>query len=224
MALTKAQIRTLVQEVIEDSSAKRWSAANLDLLIQITQDSLWSELLDFDAYFVSQLDTLTSLTSPGYVDVATGGDATKRFLRIQSIVRNGQEYTEVDRRDVVLEANTVKSHPRGVPYAYVKLGKQFHLLPYDTADDVEFRYSYYPTAFDSLADGTAVEWPEGHEAALVYETASRALSKGDTDDITQVAAIAAIEWQRLINAIRKSSHGPSTPFYTSTVDAWGGGG
>ncbi len=70
MSLTKAQYRTLTQQWLDDPSAKFWTAANLDLLIQVTQDSLWTDILEKSPYYVSQLDTLTSLTTPGYIDLA----------------------------------------------------------------------------------------------------------------------------------------------------------
>ena len=223
--LTKAQYRTQIREFLDDPSAKLWSAANLDILTQMTQDTLWSEFLDIDPYFVSQNDSLTSLTSPGYIDAdqAAGvGDLTKRLFRIQSITRDQQEYGQVDRRHTVLQGGEVKSVDGSNSFNYLFLGDQIHLFPYDLTTDLEVRYSYYPTLFDGLADGTDVEWPEGHELALVLSVAATAMAKGGREDNQQLAVMAHREVARLKSKLARKSHGPTTMFMGDTAQGWGG--
>ncbi len=223
MSFTKAEFRTLTQQFLDDPNAKRWSATNIDLLIQVTQDTIWAAILDRDPYWVSQLDTITAdLTSPGTFSTANGGDLTKRFYKIQSIVRNTREYGQIHRKNVIIEANEVKATDAESDFVYFFFGPVVHLLPYETAPDVEIRYSFYPTIFNGLADGTAVEWPEGHEDALFLGAAALSMAKGGKEDNSAVMGLADRARQRMFEAIERRAPGPMMPFLTSGTTSWGG--
>lgn len=224
MSLTKAQYRTQIQGMLDDESAKFWTAANLDILTQLTQDALWSTLLDLNPYFVSQNDTLTSLTTPGYIDadqVAGGGDLTKRIFRLQSITRDSQEYHPVDRRHIALQGGEVKAVNDQNGFTYTYLGDQIHIFPYDLTTDLEVRYSYYPTLYDGLGESTAVEWPEGHELALIMQVAANAQVKGGREDNEQLQKMAD-RWFNVLKAkISRNFQGPLTVFMGDTPEEWG---
>lgn len=224
MAFTKANTRILIQQLIDDPDAKLWSADNLDLLTQLRHDALWIEFHDFQAWFTSQLDTLTSLTSPGYIDsrLTSTGDLSKRILRIQAITRNSRQYVLSDARNFTIESNVLKGRSGADHFTYTRLGDQLHLFPYNTADDVEIRYAHLPTAYDGLADGTDVDWPEGHEMALISDVASWAMAKGGGEDVVQMRDMAKMEKFKLIDHIARSAVGPLIPFYSDDPAVWGG--
>ena len=224
MAFTKTQTRTLIQQLADDANAKLWSAANLDLLTQLRHDALWIEFHDFQAWFTSQLDTLTSLDSPGFIDtrLTATGDLSKRILRVQAVTRNSRQYTLSDARNFVLEGDVLKGRSGADHFTYTRLGDQLHLFPYNTADDVEIRYAHLPTAYDGIADGTDVDWPEGHEMALIADVATWAMAKGGGEDVAQMRDMAKMEKFKLIDHIARTAVGPLMPFYSDDPGQWGG--
>ena len=223
MAYTKAQTRTLIQQLIDDNDAKLWSAANLDLLTQLRHDALWAEFHDFQAWFTSQLDTLTSLTTPGFIDtrLTATGDLSKRILRVQAVTRNGRQYSLADARNFTIENAILVGRSGADHFSYTRLGDQLHLFPYNTDDDVEIRYTHLPTAYDGLADGTDVDWPEGHEMALIADVASWAMSRGSAEDVTQMCDMAKMEKFKLIDHISRTAIGPLSPFWADDPIQWG---
>lgn len=220
--LTKAQSRTMIRQLIDDPNAKLWTDANLDILTSLTLDDLWSDIFDFSPWFTSKLDTLTSITSPGFVDLrhtGDGGALSERFHRLQLVTRNSRHYYEHRQRNILIEANSVLTAPDDT---YIFLGDQLWLFPLDTASDVEIRYSFKPAEFTTLTDGTKVTWPQGHESVYLYETAARALTKGDREENARVQAIADKSWQRMLSAVRRRGGAPIQPFTTDSPQSIGG--
>lgn len=222
MAYTKAQYRTLIQQMMDDPNAKKWTAANLDLLTQLRQDALWGDFHAHQPFFTSQLDNVATLTTPGFINIANGGDLTKRWLRFQTITRNGIQYTEGDPRNFVVEDDALVLVGEGSENKWIRLGDQIHLFPYSLTDDVEARYAFYPTAYDGLGEGTSVQWPEGHEMALISDVAVWGMSKGEEEDVKNMQAMAAKELGRLIDRLDRPGIGPSMPFYNDSPTDWGG--
>jgi len=50
MPLTKAATRTAIRQAIDDPSAKRWTDANLDQLIELVLDDLYSDIRHCSVY------------------------------------------------------------------------------------------------------------------------------------------------------------------------------
>jgi hypothetical protein len=222
MSLTKALARTMIQQVIDDPNATLWSATNLDQLAELALDEMWSDILNYNPWFTSQLDTVLNLTSPGYLDlrlVADGGHLSKRFHRLQSIVRGGTTYSKYDPRDTVVELSKSLWAPDN---SYIFLGDQIWLFPFDLTTDVEIRYSYKPTAFTVLTDATKVTWPEGHDTAYVYEIAARAMTKGDRESNDSILQMASKSWDRLLDFVRRRQIGPTVPWSVDSSVDFGG--
>lgn len=208
MSLTKLQSRTLIRELIDDADARWWSNTNLDLLTGLVLDDLWAELLELDARANSRHQLLSSISSPGYI--ALSGPVptlTERFYRIQSIVRNAQEYTPIDGRNIIIQDNVVKVAEGRNQFVYFLRSdadeKQCWLLPLDTTTDVDLWYSYLPAAYTSLIDGSGVNFPDGFETAYIYETAARASNKGNTQSVTAYRAQALDTMQKCKASLRK---------------------
>lgn len=212
MALTKAQARMLTREWLDDPQAKRWSDARIDLAIQLALDDLWTDMLDMQSSLTSQLHTITSLHSPGYIDLrlaTSGGDLTQRFYRVQHVTRGGREYRPVDPRDVVIESNEAIVGP---DFTYYVLGDQLWLFPLSTTDDVELRYSFKPTPFTAMTDGMNIPFPEGSESAYVLLASATTMAKGGAEDIGQLMSLAQQARDRCYAAIRRQYHGMTVPF------------
>ncbi len=190
----------------------------MDLFTAATIDSMYAELLQLVPFYTSQLDTLTSLTTPGYFDKSIGGDLSKRHFRFQTIVRNGTTYTKGNALNLVMESSV---EIPGLPTTYITLGNLIHLFPLNTADDVEVRYSYRPDSYNELADSGTVEWPDGYETAPIYETVGRLLAKGAAEDNQGYMALAGSEFGRLKAAVIRDSVGPLMVMNMDESVAWG---
>ena len=214
MAVTKLQSRSLVQQLLDDSAAAFWTAPNLDLLIEGTIDELYGELLETFPW-LQTTETSAAIVAPGYVNLA----ALTRYHRLQQVVRNEQTYMPADPKDVLIVNGQVVSAPTS---SYIVLGQQLHLFPYDTTTPVYVRYSSLPTAFSSLADGTAVDWPDGHHLAFIYEAAARAMEKGDRENSDRFSQRAQVALLRLRSRLRKQQVGPVMPWHADDARYWGG--
>lgn len=213
--LTRAQARSLIQQLIDDTAEKLWSAANLDILTQGAIDELWGELLDWNGWLRSTEGTPT-ITAPGYFDLDTG---LTRFYRLQAIVRDGQTYWPANQRDVLVSNGEAIVAP---DHTYAIIGSRVYLFPLSTTPTVYVRYADRPTAYTSLAsDATAVDWPDGYHMAYVYETAARALEKGDREKSDTFRQRAADEVARLRAYLRKRQIGPIMPWMDRDSIEWG---
>jgi hypothetical protein len=224
MALTKLEARELIREQMDDASSKLWSDSLLDRLTTTTLDTLWGELLEHAPRLTSQLDTIATLQTPGYIRTqlttdTPAGDLTQRFRRVQSVMRGEQMYTEVDPRRVAVQGNVLVAND-GRDFVYFLQGKQIWLLPLDTAEDVELRYSYLPAKYSGLANGDNVEWPEGFEDAYTWEVAGRAMLKGGRENADSLLGVAARSMAQLRSLIKTG--GVIMPYHNMPAQAWGG--
>lgn len=236
MSLTKAQVRTAVREYIDDPGAKTWGDSALDVVIQMIQDGLWGDILDFAPYWNSQYQQIayTSYSTPGYFDTrktGEGGVLTARLYRIQKFIADGREYFAKSPKDYLLTASTNTGDVTTVTatveqnYTYELLGDQlwFHPLGQTaTPGFVELRYSYRPASFGSLANGDPVPFVDGCEHALVLAAASYAMHRGDEEDPTKLLILSGIERDRLFSTIKRKYQGAMTPFSTSNPIEIGG--
>ena len=225
--MTQDQVRTAVQQAFDDAGANRWSAANLDLVITLAQDTLWQQVLDTYPYYLSASEAETSdgsgiiaisaLTTPG------------RMYRIQRILLN---------------SDSSEIFPV-LPYMAVPTSQTYYILGGNivsteagVAHDVI--YAGLPTKFNALATGATVldSWPEGHEAALIYASAAWAISKGDAESMQQIARLADHAVEAMLDHIARrypvavERRGPAVKFSTirnpilgvSGPEVQGGGG
>jgi len=224
--LTKFDFRQLLRDALDDPKQARWKDEILDLFTGLTLDSMWGELLQIDPFVTNQVDTLTSLTSPGYIDkrlsslpAAFKGDLSQRLYRIKSIVRNGRELEEGDARNFVLENDILLA---GFRPAYWHIGDRIYVTPLDTADDVEVSYSFKPASYNDQDDGDDVVWPDGYETAPIYETSGRMLTKGGAEDNQGHLILADSEFGRLKAAVQRRSLGPVMILNMDDDVGWGG--
>lgn len=225
--LTKAQFRTMVRAYIDDPSGKRWDTASLDIAIQMVLDDLWSDLLDQNTYLTSQLHTITSLISPGYIDLrltTQGGQLTQRMYRIQSVKSNQRIYYPKDPRDILLTAGDLGVVVSSA-FTWTVYGDQLWLFNGNTAfgdAPVDLRYSFRPTPYTSMSEGSTILFPEGSESAGVLTAAASTMSKGSVEDNNQMLALAEKSRQRMLNAVRKQSFGPIQPYVAGEPQEMGG--
>ena len=224
--MLKSAVRTLIQEQMDDASASRWSAANLDLLTETVYDEGWSEMLDQHMWLNSfrQIITATgNLTSPGFLDTSVAGNIlTNRLYRVQKVLRDSQEYSPADASDHLIDqANS--DHLTGGERRYFFIGDQLWFTPLNVvSDDIDLRYSFYPASYDGLADNVAISWPDGHEKALIYRVAINAMAKGSAEDVKELEILEFRAWQALRRYLRRRTPGPLTMDGNFTTMDWGG--
>jgi len=221
--LTQLQAKTLIQQYIEDPNAVHWSdsgtPSNLELACDLAYDELWGEILEIDPWLLSLTETITSLTSPGYIDLDS--DLTNRFYRLQQLVRDDQPYSKADPKDVTFDVGQSELIV-AKNYRYWFVGDYLYLSPLSTTEDVDITYSFYPDRFSGLADGTAITWPEGHESAFIYNMAIRLMAKGGQEDSGQMLPYLADQaWKRLLSAVKRRAVGPLVVRAHDQPQDWG---
>ncbi|MCI0349116.1 MAG: hypothetical protein L0Z53_06785 [Acidobacteriales bacterium] len=227
MPLTKAAARTAIAEAIDDAGFKRWSQANLDILIARVFDDLWSELLEQSPWLTSQLHVFTAsqIIAPGYLDLrltTNGGQLTQRFFRVQRLIRDSREYESIQELQtkwrIVVEADIEVSAPR---FAYQVLGNQLWIHPLALDSGVELRYAFLPVPYTSLTEGYEVPWAEGYDSAYIYEAAARALVKGDAESMAQYKQLATEAFDRLKAACSRQQVGAQRMQMDNDGTFWG---
>lgn len=189
--LTKLQVRTAIQQAIDDPQAKRWTAANLDMLTTLVEDTMFETILDSFEYLTSQSDLVTP--SSGVIALSS---LTKRFYRVQEVIK-------------VSDGSRIQPRllPERVPQpSYFMAGETLTLDPSITGtNSVSVRYSFIPLRFNDLAsDSTALpDYPDGHEAALIYNTAAWAITKGDAESMAQIGRLADLATTALLSHVAR---------------------
>jgi len=224
----------MTRQYLDDPNAKRWSDGFIDLAIQLVIDDLWTDMLDQAPFLTSQLQTITTLHSPGFVDLrltTMGGDLIQRFYRIQLVKApadtSGQTariYYPKDPRDYLLGGgdNSVIVATR---FTYEIKGDQLWLYSSDMQfgpAPVDIRYSFKPTPFTAMTDGMNVPFPEGGESAAVMAAAAHTMAKGNAEEAQQLLVLAERARDRLLASIRRQWLGSTQPYTTESSHAFGG--
>lgn len=218
MTLTKDQFRAALANLIDDPNNLWYSSTNLDTIITLTIDEKWGELLNFSPFYRSTLETITGtpkLTAAGAIDLS---QLSNRFYRIQSLVRDGRTFEELNPKNLQMTAGAVVVGP---DYHYTFFGDFIYMFPISASQSLELRYSSLPAAYSSLGASDPIVWPDGHEAALLYETAARATAKGDREDNSRFVQLAAHTWGNLLTRVKRRNM-PLTPMDFKTAQDFGG--
>lgn len=218
MALTKAQARTLIRNLLTDENSQLWTAAVLDVLIQTTIDGLWELLLTANPFYTRQVDGAPAVTSPGYVVLGSGG-LSLRFHKLHSVVREQVVYTPTHQDDLVLDGNTEVVAP---PQTYAIFGNQLWLFPLALTPVPVISYAYKPPLFTGLADTADVVWPDGHENAYVFAVASLASVRGGAQLRQEYQLIADAALQSTLEFVRHRDNNVTVPRTFDSAEQWSG--
>lgn len=217
--MLKSDVRILIQQALDDASASYWSASNLDKLTGLVYDELWTDILDYNPFYLSTNESITTtpkLVSPGYVDLT---QLAQRFHRIQTITRNNRHYIGQHPLDTLMYNNAVLV---GADYTYRLYGDQLWLFPLEASTALELRYNYKPPLYTGLADGATVTFPTGHEATLIYKTASRAMIKGGREDNASLLREYQEAFDKMLSTVTRRVIGPQQPYDPMHAIEFGG--
>lgn len=218
MAITKEDFRNAVANLIDDPNFAFYTAAKLDTLIGLTMDEKWGEILNFAPFYRSTLESITTapkLTSAGAIDLSQLGS---RFYRIQSLVRDGRTFDEVSPKNLQMFGGALVVGP---DFHYAFYGDLVYMFPISASMPLELRYSSLPPAFTGLTTTDPIVWPDGHEAALMYEVGMRAMAKGGREDVSQLAQLASRSWDNLLSRLKRRNL-PLVPFDLKNAQDFGG--
>lgn len=214
---TKAQALALLAQLIDDPAGKLWDTANLTDLLSGTVDELWGDLLDEFPRLRSTESSALAPSSPGYIGL---NSQLTRFYRIQQVGRASwpAPYTDADPTQFNVIGGVVNDAPCR---SWIIWGNQLHVFPYDTTADVYVRYSSLPNAVTDIASDAPIEWPDGFHMAYIYETAARAMEKGDRESSERFSARAAQVQARVRAFLRKQRVGPVVITTYDSPEQWG---
>jgi hypothetical protein len=226
--MTKDNATTLIQQFMDDSGI-RWSStgspSNLDLALDGLYDSFWAEIMVDAPYIRSTREVIAvaSVAAPGYLDTSeAGGLLTERLFRVQKLYRNAREYSPELPSEFVID-QTGNSLLVGSTDRYFFMGDELWMTPFDSSsEDVDLRYSHFPTAWNSIATGgTAIEWPDGHELAFVTRAAAALMAKGSVESVSELERLADRLWQSMMAAVKRKYPGPQTISGHETARSFG---
>lgn len=204
--LTKGQSRTVIRGLLNDEANRRWGDAALDVLTQTTIDGMWGEILDFAPWFASQLDNITS-DSSGLVDLTNTGSLTRRFFKVQTLVKDSQEFFPTHPRDFVMQSGLQVTAPDN---SYFPMGGKLYAFPLESACLYELRYNFLPTAYTSTSETGLIQWVDGFENAFLFKTAALAIVRDSIELFKTYMGVSAESYDALCGKIKREYVGPAT--------------
>lgn len=177
--MRRGQVRTAIRHAIDDPLGNLWPDANLDVLTEMVEDTMFQAILDTWPWFLST----TESKAPDAAGKVPLSNLTNRFYRILDVKRTSDGLR-------LLSKLPNESIPQN---AYYIIGGDLVTDPIIAGPaTIDITYSFLPPKYTGLAnDATELpNYPEGHESALIYLTAAWAMTKGDRESITQIARVA----------------------------------
>lgn len=232
MALTRAQMRTRVLRNADAVSAIRWdttagSLGEVDQKIGVVFDREWKRILNHNRFYKFAQRTPTANTNGRYLisDLTTGsGDTQQRLYRVLLVVIDGRPYKSTNfLMYPIAEASNVAL------YVYWREGDFIMALPKQVSKVLSgfdgIWVNYIPTRFDNLSgDGVNVDFPDGHEDVLCWESAAFLLSKGgqETAEARECKALAEELRRDMLDDISRFTTDPIYMEYDDLAVDWAG--
>lgn len=224
MTWTRAQHVAFARKQADAENSPRWADADVVTLLGLVHRREWRALLDVNPDLRVAERSVTADTSARIAKTALAsgsGDSAEVLYKVRQ-VRNGTTiYTQAAPIDML----AATSGQGGGTGAWWESGSYLQLLPGDAGTALTVVVSHAPPAADVLsADTVAVEWPEGHELVLVYETAALLLAKGgtETQQAADLRALASEQRDRMYADLARVSTRPTAWRYGDTSGDWGG--
>lgn len=207
MALTKAQARSLIRNLLDDEARRTWSDASLDVLTQTTLDELWGELLDEMPWHGVARETIVA-ESNGTI-LLTAPTLLYRFHRVQKVTDSEGEFSYVHQRSAVIFNNEQITAP---DRTFTVIGQRLYIFPLTASKSYELSYSAIPGAYTSLLDTDSIagSWLDGFENAFIFDVAARASIKQPQAVLERYENYAAKTLDRMKGRMKRQYVGPAT--------------
>ncbi len=236
MSLTRTQFQEAVQNYLDSTgvdanlnattSTPRWDKTTINAVGGNVFQEEWSNILDANqAYRFAKVSVTTDANGAVAVaNLTTGaGDTAQNFYRVLSGFSDGTVlYRETDYRNVPLGTTTNYNSPWD--YLYYLAGANFQILPVQASLALTCWVNWTPPRIDQLSgDSVAIDFPDGAEYLLVWQTAARLLLKGgvQTDAAQALSALANEARKNLLARIGRLTTRPNFLMFADRASTWG---
>lgn len=200
------------------------SGGEVDQRTGIVFDREWRRILNANKYYrwgerTATTDSqgrvaLTDLTS------SAGTNDVERVYRVFGVMANNRVYEEVTFDDVPMGTRN-----NYASFVWYRVGDYIQLLPVDASIEATIWVNHLPCRPDLLAaDTDIVNFPDGYEDVVAYDTASLLLSKGgaETGAASELAALAEMLRQDMLQDFARFSTKPSRFKSDDSPGDWAG--
>lgn len=238
MTITRTQFQEMVQNAIDSTGvdavagatvdAPRWNHVTINAVGGNVMQEEWSGILNQTPYYrFATINTTTDANGCIAIsNLTTGsGDTKQTFYRVLSGFTDGTYlYREVDFRNVPMA--TITNYQNPWDYLYYLAGSNFQLLPVSSGTAITTYVNWTPPRVDQLSgDGVSLDFPDGAEMILVWQTAAKLLAgKGGAEaaGAAVLSALADDARKNLYGSIARQTTRPSYALYPDTAMMWGG--
>lgn len=214
MTITRTQFQEMVQNALDSTGvdavsnatvdSARWNHVTVNAVGGNVCQEEWSGILNQNPYYRFASVSLTT-DSNGCVSVAnlsTGsGDTKQNLYRLFALTDGTYLYRQTDFINVPMATTTNYQTPWD--YLFYLAGANFQILPVASGTAITAYVNWTPPRVDQLsADSVNIDFPDGAEHILVWQTAAKLLAgKGGAE------AAAAAVLTALADDARKNLYG-----------------
>lgn len=237
MTITRTQFFEAVQNALDSTgvdalaagtvSSPRWDKSTVQAVGGNVMGEEWSGILNQNQYYRFATVAVTTDTN-GCValsSLTTGSaDAKQNFYRILSGFTDGVVlYRECDYRNVPLATQINYQAPWD--YLYYLAGANFQLLPVQSGASLTTYVNWTPPRIDQLsADSVTIDFPDGAEYILVWQTAAKLLAGKGGAEAAAAAVLSALAddaRKNLYGALARLTTRPSFMLFQDIAAHWG---
>lgn len=180
MTMTRAQLMALASEVADaPSSTSAWSTAQVRTWLGVVHWQEWGSLLDRAPQLKQQTSSVTQDSTGKFLKTAlnTGsGDTVQNWFRIQSIYDPNAAGNGLVPAYYTQSTYRLYPTPQPVttfPFVWYEFGDYIQMQPPTAGGTLTVVSSWRPCRADLLSSDSAnVDFPDGYEAVLAFETAA----------------------------------------------------
>lgn len=227
MSITKADLRTRVQQIADAVADSRWDATpggEIDQHIGVVMDREWKRILSTNPYYRIGRRSVTSDTSGYYTltDLDTGSaDSAQRHYRVLAVSVDSIIYEE-SRLDEWLLPDTTSPMPQ---YIWYFEGTKLMALPIQVSKAAIIVVNWIPPRQEQLAgESSVVDFPDGYENVVAWSAAGMLLNKG----ASEAARAQVLEFQAealrmdMLQDIQRRSTAPTRMRYSDASSDYAG--
>lgn len=233
MSLTRAQLRTRCQRVMDAVASTRWdttagATGEIDQVLGLVHMQEWKRILNVNRHYRVNKVQPTS-DSDGRIAISSlttgSADSVKNFYRVLLFARANYPYKTGTVEEWALgETNGVS------PRVWYLEGTNIMFLPKEVSTALTgasdgIWVNYYPCLVDRLSsDSVTVDFPDGYEGIIAYEAAAILLAKGGAEfDTTQRLKVLAEEMREaMLQDLARTSAKAMRMSFEDTSAQWGG--
>lgn len=209
------------------TSSARWTDATITILLNSTFKREWSRILQANRNYRVGTRTVTLNSSGQFAFSALesgSGDSLEKFYKIIGVHNGDAIYAPAELRDNLLTATMGTGMATGYR-TFWRVGDYVQCHPWSSGESITVVVNHLPPLPGNLStDDTAVTFPDGYEAVLIYETAAHMLMKGgaETDASADLKAIAEEVRSDMLADIARVTTDPTTMRYADERTSWAG--